>query len=506
MPARRKSYSLRPQRPRRRLLRALVWIVLVLCLPPLAWLVWNRIDEAPNADALRWGNPPAREVADADNAWLYLFGVGAAENDDPAAYGRRRANAYLARAGNHPKAKPDPLEDAANDPTPHVAPDERIDGIRQLCSMRETDCIGWAAQHRTALQRLAQANRVRLQRFEVLLGLPLWQEAPLLSLDFPLPDTDLAALSINLLALEANDAARIPDVAAELVRHVALWRHATEQPEWLLSKIIGFVSIERCQRLLVELHERATPAQREQMQAAVDAVFAPPGTAATNLDVVAYEHFQTTSIAFRREIPGLWQSLRNCVHGEPTNGSCGKDLAFSATFLPQATINISARLDTAMADFLAAGPREEAAAGQRYAELVERENPLHDSASALSMLGHNGTGRVLAFVAIPKANWRRRLNDYETLRRMLLVKLAAIRGNVAANQMPEFLASQPTSLRHPYRDKFIGWDAQKRAIIATAATEDTFKQNDIVVAYAPAAPPAAVAPAPTRKAPKAARR
>ena len=123
---------------------------------------------------------------------------------------------------------------------------------------------------------------------------------------------------------------------------------------------------------------------------------------------------------FRREIPGLWQSLRNCVRGEPMNGSCGKDLAFSATFLPQASINISARLDTAMADFLAAGPLDEAAAGQRYAELVERENPLRDSASALSMLGHNGTGRVLAFIAIPKANWRRRLNDYETLRRMLL--------------------------------------------------------------------------------------
>lgn len=506
MTARRHSYSLRPRRPRRRLLRVLGWIVLVLCLPPLAWLVWNRIDEAPNADALRWGSPPVREVADADNAWLYLFGIGAAENDDPIAYGRRRADAYLARAGNDPKGKPDPLEDAANDPLPRVAPDESIDGIKTLCGLRDTDCIGWAAQHRTALERLAQANRVRLQRFEVLLGLPLWQEAPLLSLDFPLPDTDIAALSVNLLALEANDGARIPAVAAELVRHVALWRRATEQPEWLLSKIVGFVSIERCQRLLVELHERATPAQREQMQAAVDAVFAPSSAAATSLDVVAYEHFQTTSIAFRREIPGLWQSLRNCVRGEPMNGSCGKDLAFSATFLPQASINISARLDTAMADFLAAGPLEEAAAGQRYAELVERENPLRDSASALSMLGHNGTGRVLAVVAIPKANWRRRLNDYETLRRMLLVKLAAVRGTVAAHQMPEFLASQPSTLRHPYQDKFIGWDAQQRAIVATAATEDTFKQNDIVVAYASAAAPAAAAPAASRKAPKAARR
>ena len=103
------AHSLRPRHHRAAAYwRVLGWIALVLCLPPLAWLVWNRIDEAPNADALRWGNPPVREVPDADNAWLYLFGVGAAENDDPVAYGRRRAGRLSGSCRQSPQGQARP--------------------------------------------------------------------------------------------------------------------------------------------------------------------------------------------------------------------------------------------------------------------------------------------------------------------------------------------------------------------------------------------------------------
>lgn len=487
------SSSLRPQRPRRRMLRVLARIVLVLCLPPLAWLVWNRIDEAPNADALRWGNPPEREVPDADNAWLYLLGIGAAENDDPIAYGRRRVDAYVARARRDPQAKADPLEDDRNAAMPYVGSVEGIDGIAQLCPPHGPDCIGWAAAHRAALGRLADANRLRLQRLDTAIALPQWQEAPLLSSDFPTPSMQLVVLKINLLALDANDSRRIPAVAEEIARHAALWRRASEDAEWLLSKAFGGAFMERYQRLLVELYEHAKPAQREALQPAIDSVFAAPTAAATNLDVVGYDSFQMTAVALRGEIPSLWQSLRNCMHGTPKNGSCSNDLVSSTTYLPQATDNIVARIVTASADFLAASPADEPAAAERLAQRVGREDPSRGDAP-LALKIYNAAGRRLALQSVLEPVYRKRLNDQETVRRMLLIKLAALHSHVPAANMPEFLAAQQNALRHPYPGKSIVWRPGQRAFAAPAAVENSFENGFIVVPHhapssASAAPP-----------------
>src|SRR6185436_16596373 len=94
------------RRPLRTVLKVFGWILFLLILPPLAWFTYNRIDESPSADARRWANQPRREVKDADNGWLYLYGIGAAEGDDPIALGRRRADAYTARARNDPSSRP----------------------------------------------------------------------------------------------------------------------------------------------------------------------------------------------------------------------------------------------------------------------------------------------------------------------------------------------------------------------------------------------------------------
>jgi hypothetical protein len=487
---------------RRRRWRSFRWLALLL-LPPLIWFIANRIDEAPNADALRWGNPPERNVADAQNAWLYLLGIGAADGDDPVVHARRRVDAYIARARRDPDGEPDPQEDDRNDPIPYVGSVDGIDGFAQLCPRHESRCIDWATAHRPALQRQAQANSVRLQRLDAALALPQWQEAPLLSTNFPAPSMTLAALKANLLALDADDPSRLPAVADELARHAALWRRATEQGEWLLSRSFGFAFIGRYQRLLAELYERATPAQREAMQPALDSVFAAPAPAATNLDVVAYDGFQITVAGLRGATPGLWQSLGNCMRGTPENGTCGNDLLASATYLPQATSNIVAKLSTARAEFLAAGPADEAAAMQRYTQRIEREDPSRGAAT-FAAKAYNVTGRRLAFESIPEPVWRKHLNDHETLRRMLLIRIAAIRADIPHAQMPEFLATQPVELRHPYPGRSITWRPGLQALVAAAATERSFENDVIVVPYASPAPPPAPTLAP-RITPRAAR-
>lgn len=499
MPARYRGTPLSARRPRRRVWRVLFWLLVVFALPPLAWLVWNRIDEAPNADALRWGAPIQRVVADADNAWLYFLGIGAAADDEPIAFARRRVDAYLAQAKADPDAAPAESPDAtASEPLPYVGTVAGADEPVTLCTVRDADCLAWAAQHRAELESLATSNALQLRRYAAVLDMTQWQEAPLLSMDYPIPTMTVATLELNLLALAAGDNERLPALVAEIARRSALWRRVAEQSEWLVSKIIAFAFAANGQRVAVAIYARATPAQRARMDADIDAVLAAPSAAETSLDVLASEHFRTTSASLRREIPGVWRTLRNCFSGRPKNGSCSKDLAFSATFLPQATINIVARLDTAMNDYVAAMPADEAAAAQRYAELVERENPLRDTHSMLAMLAHNTSGKVLAFIAIPKAHWRKRLNDYEMLRRALLIRVEAIRANVATADMAAFLAAQPPERRHPYPDKAFRWDADQQAIVGTAATPDTFKQDELVVPWNTAAATEADRAAPSR--------
>lgn len=485
------------RRPLRTLLRIVAWVIGVPVLALLVWLIYNCIDEAPSADALRWSQSPVRDVADADNAWLYLYGIGAAEDEDPVSLGRRRVDLYEARLRGDPRAPADAAESTASDPLPQVRIDAQRDGIAEHCPFRDGDCIAWAAQNRAALLRLAEANRVRLQRFETLLQLPQWHEAATVSLDMPIPPTDIAVLRLDLLALAASDAARSAEVAAAIATQVAFWRRASEQGNWLVSKILGFVFVERCQRLLVNLYERSAPAQRASIEAALAATLAPPSAAASRLDILAQEHFQSTSRGLRDSVPGLWQSLRNCVRGAPVNGSCASDLMLSTTFLPQATANVVARLDTAMADYQAATPEQENDAAQRYAELVERENPLADGNAALRLFGYNASGKVLAFVAIPKANYRQRLNDYEALRRILVVKVAALQRGLRAPDMPEFLATQPPALRNPYTHRAFDWDAANNTILYTAATADSFKRAQIAIGYAPV--PVVPAAASTRR-------
>ncbi len=99
-------------------------------------------------------------------------------------------------------------------------------------------------------------------------------------------------------------------------------------------------------------------------------------------------------------------------------------------------------------------------------------------------LGYNAAGRRLAFEGLsPLPTWRKRQNDSETLRRMLLIKIAALRAHVSAREMPEFLAAQPDALRHPYPGKSIVWRPGQRAFAAPAAVEDNFEDGFIVVPH-----------------------
>ena len=168
--------------------------------------------------------------------------------------------------------------------------------------------------------------------------------------------------------------------------------------------------------------------------------------------------FQIFAVTLDQEVPGPLQVLQQCLAGS-VNGGCLQMLAVSSAYAPQATLNLHATHRAAMQQFLQADPPELTGLEQALERAFERAT--HPEFSEYSLLlrsfAYNFTGRILA--AMPVLDWSYRLHDQDALRRMYLLKAAALRAGSSAQDMPAFLARQPESLRNPYDGSAFGWDA-----------------------------------------------
>lgn len=465
----------------------------------LAAVCYYRHDEAPTPAALRWSSPPARTVADADNAWLHLIGNGAAENADPLVAGRQRVAAYLAQTDNQTTA-----DGEAREAVPVVAVDPDRDGFAVPCRPALGDCFAWASRHRAAMTRLLDANRLRLSRLERAATLPQWQEAPLRSTDFPMIPVSTIRLQIAGLALRAIDADAVAS-GREVAAQAALWRRAAEQSDWLVDKMLAVSFLSDHRRLLVDLYANATAAQRAALDVAVDAALAAPSAAESNLDVAVYDKIQVTAASLRRELPSVLTAVRNCWRDDeaPTDAnadtppdSCANRIADSFTYLPQATINTQARLADAEAAHLAAMPAEEPVAQQRYDQAMQSMLPSAEPQRRWLPLRYNAGG--LHYLRKGKdliGDYRRRLNDQELLRRLLAIRVAALRAEVAEADMAAFIAARPADLQHPYPDRAIRWDGVRGVITAPTVVDGLYDEGRIDLRYRGDAKPASAAAA-----------
>jgi hypothetical protein len=228
----------------RRLLKVLGILMLIPLLPALAFLVWNAIDESPSPAALRYAAAVDQPVvADADNAWLVMAGLGAPPGDDPVALARRRVAAYAARAALRPTPAADSAEQALFvDPVPAILPDAARDGIDAFCAARNQDCVQWARTHRSALLRLQRSNALRLRRFEALLQLPAWQVLYPAEINVDHPDMSVMDLHANLIAVELAEQgepsrrSNAPAALANLASSVEFWQRVRQPPQdWSAS-------------------------------------------------------------------------------------------------------------------------------------------------------------------------------------------------------------------------------------------------------------------------------
>lgn len=474
-------HRIRP--PRRRRLVAL----LVTAAVPLVGFLYYRMDEPPSDMARNLSERPPRMVADADNALVYLLGLGAAEGADPIKAGRNRIDAYLTGARR---------EELDAEAVPEVRHDADRDGFKTLCRTSLGNCNAWALQHRGALLKLVDANRLRLTRLDKAATLAHWQDPPISNDEFLVIPATTIRLYFSWLALRAGSGDDPVTLGQELARSAALWRRATEQSDWLISKMLAVTFLADSQRLLVDIYVHATPGQRLELDALVDAVLAEPSAAGSSLGIYAYDVLQTSAMTTSALHPGLPAALRQCWYGEELRpgwlladekpASCHQLLVDNLTFLPQATTNRLAPFAEAARTLLAAAPDGESDALRRYdarvnalragLEPVERLLPAYNESGERHVLQLLGTGG-------PVINYRRRLNDFELLRRMLVIRVAALRADVAVDDMAEFVDTLPATLRHPYPDKAIRWDGVRGVLTAPTAIDGIFDEGGLDLSH-----------------------
>jgi len=457
-------------------------------LPLLLWWLVQRFDEAPSADARRYAELAPRDVADADNAWMHFAGMGAAEDDDPLRLARERVDTLQARHARVPAAPADAAEQALfDDPVPMLRPDAALDGSAGLCRSERVNCIDWAGHYHGMLARLQVGNRLRLARYERVLALLGWQGMYPPTLDAPLPETTIADLQRNLIALDlgaalaTDDSDRLTALVGQLADASDFWRHVATQGGDLVSVVSAATRVHRAQLLIGDLLDRVPLPIDPALDTAIGRVLAALPTDIDWQRALAYE-YQVFAHTLGQELPGTLGGMRRCFAGT-ASGSCLQQLAMDAAVVPQATFNLHASNTAALQRWLEAPPHEIDAAGAAYSAAFEAMAPnFDDTGTILRQMAYNYAGRVLVAIAVPKADYALRLHDFEAVRRMLVLKKEALTQGVTESAFDAFVAAQPAALRNPYSGSAFEWDALVHELhFAARAGEATTRVSRIGV-------------------------
>ncbi|MBD8524630.1 hypothetical protein [Pseudomarimonas arenosa] len=450
-------------------------------LPLLALVLYNRIDEAPNSDVRYFESLSQRQVADQDNAWLHLMGIGAAVEGDPVAYGRQRWQAYeqwLEQSKSREAFLPAP------EALPVQAPSLSTHGFDNYCDDRSDDCLVWALTNGAALYTLADANRTRLQRFEQLLALSEWQDLATPSLEEPFPAITEAALRSGLIALElarggVDDGEALAYSLNRLAQEVEFWHRVTAQPQELVTVLRAARRIEQLQRIAGSVLDRLDVLESPALNGHFDRIFAARALPA-DFSLAIGREYRLTELGFRQAIPGLISSVGQCLDGSAQEG-CLKGLMISATYNHSATMNLHAIHKRLILRLLQAPAAEidqvKAQIAPRFeATFVSFEDP----SSILQQMSYNYSGRILAQIAVPAFDYHYRLYDQEALRRMWQVKLCVLRDGAGERVIKRCI--EQSELRDPYTGSPFDWDAENGALrFAVRAQEYWPEQLHVVL-------------------------
>jgi len=395
----------------------------VVGLPVLAYLAlvainWN--DEPPSADAERLlamqQDRPA--LADVDNGYVHLRDLSA---------GTGASADY--RAG-------------------------RSEGIRALASACEEAlaCLAALDAHPHALAEWRDSERWLLDRYHNMLATKAWQEPLPDGPEMPLPGYQHAMDAQKLHLLDAWHHARAGDAAAVrdmLERDLVFWREVLASSDLLISKMVAGTATSRS-LTLGNLALRELPA--ELMEAAVPPSWREPMTVPER--------------SLARSLGGEWQWVAGALRGVHVPGAPGAGTGGSAVdrllrplFQQQATLNVVAARMVRLGSVSELPYAELGTALEQLTELTGPPSPRFHP--------YNPLGRLIGAVGsgVGYADYMARAADLEGRRRAALLA-ATLRGEGVGNEAAA-TAVGAASLRNPYDDAPLEWDAAAGTVVFT---------------------------------------
>jgi hypothetical protein len=405
----------------------------------VAALLVNRHDRPPSPDALRlaaaYDERP--EVALEDNAFVYLLGFGAPLDADPVAIGRQRFAQLQA----------DALPAALPPPPDFMGVDTDVARFRTLCDDVPPECLRADADARAVFEKWSRTHAWLLERYRALLALPQWREVVPSNLPAQLPSyagvmhgQRLMLLQAKVLA-DSGDATGVHDLLASDVR---FWRTVLASSDLLITKMIAVAALQRHFKW-GNLALRGLP---ERGLASTPAGWLRPLSA--------------TELSLHRTLAGEWRFVSgSLLNLQSTSGRSVSDGLLAPLFQPQDTLNRYSTYFTeldAILDAPLAGYPEVADAASELAERAA--NDALPPASLYNVMG------VLLLGAAGPANYSdyaRRVADLEGIRRAALATVTLRAAATPSSAMVAALTA--SSLRNPYDDQPLRWDASDQAVV-----------------------------------------
>lgn len=218
-------------------------VLAVVALYGVLWAI-NARDQAPSAQVQAFHAEQARRpaLADADNAFVYLYGIGAAAGEDPQQVGAARIKLLARAAGTELPQLP------GGEREPRKARSPAVQKLASTCSQDAKACAEALPQADETLAQWLADEGWLLERYQALIQRPGWRESDAANMAFVFPPYQLALNGQQLLLLQAWQRARAGDAAAAqalLNSDLQFWRRVLRESDVLIGKTIASSAIRR---------------------------------------------------------------------------------------------------------------------------------------------------------------------------------------------------------------------------------------------------------------------
>ena len=420
-----------------------LWVLPVtLLLLVLAVLALNAFDERLDANAATMGEPRAASVLEAQNGYLAVIAMGAADGADGTAY----AQAWLAEART-----------AAGENRPEKQPQATRAQRAALCDSTQTSCL-------TALQDNLDSVGARLDtygedlaRYEKLIDYRAYEEILdyrfSLESQFPryaaMGGAQRAWLARAALAAQAG---KVDAALTAVERDMAFQRVMLRDSRTLIGRMVAAANYSRDLAFLADLLQTSLGDLKPHAPR-LTAMLKPIDRASLNMDAL-----------IETEFGAMKQLLKDpAAAGKGQSGfleTLGVRL-LRLLYRPNATVN------AAFADYMQIRESLRKPPATLTRNLDTQNKAADDAESGLALLDYivNPVGKTLVKIAMPSFSaYALRLHDLDAMNRLLGLGAEIIAADVGAEDIAEFVSKSDARFFDPYSGKPMRWDAASKQL------------------------------------------